>query len=50
MYEAFAHRGDEESYREEARWSRRWMAERFDPDFLNAQRQSIIGRGSSQQG
>jgi enoyl-CoA hydratase/carnithine racemase len=49
MYEAFAHRGDEEAYSEEARWSRRWMAERFDPASLDAKRQGIIGRGSSQQ-
>ena len=49
MYEAFGHRGDDEAYREEARWSRRWMAERFDPDSLNARREGIIGRGSSQQ-
>ncbi len=50
MYEAFAHRGDEEAYREEARWSRRWMAERFDPATLDTRREGIIGRGSSQQG
>jgi len=49
MYEAFAHRGDEESYREEARWSGRWMAERFDPAALQARREGIIERGSSQQ-
>jgi enoyl-CoA hydratase len=49
MYEAFAHRGDEDAYREEARWSRRWMAERFDPATLDARREGIIGRGSSQQ-
>jgi enoyl-CoA hydratase len=49
MYEAFAHRGDEESYREESRWSQRWMDERFDPASLDARRDGIIGRGSSQQ-
>jgi len=49
MYEALAHRGDEESYREEARWSRRWMDERFDPARFAARRDGIISRGSSQQ-
>ena len=50
MYEALAHRGDEESYRDEARWSRRWMAERFDGAALEARRSGIIERGSTQQG
>ena len=49
MYEAFAHRGDDEAYREEARWSRRWMEERFDPAAFRSRREGIIGRGSSQQ-
>jgi len=49
MYAALAHRGDEESYREEARWSRRWMKERFDATAFQARRDSIIERGSSQQ-
>ena len=50
MYGTLAHRGDEESYRDEARWSRRWMKERFDPDAFRARRDGIIERGSSQQG
>ena len=49
MYAALAHRGDEESYRDEARWSRRWMKERFDPAAFQARRHGIIERGSSQQ-
>ena len=49
MYAALAHRGDDESYRDEARWSRTWMKERFDPVAFGAKRDSIIERGSSQQ-
>ena len=49
MYRALAHRGDEESFREEARWSQRWMADRFDPAAFGARRDGIIERGSSQQ-
>ena len=49
MYVALAHRGDDESYRDEARWSRRWMKERFDPAAFRARRDGIIARGSSQQ-
>jgi enoyl-CoA hydratase len=48
MYEALAHRGDDESYEEEARWSRRWMKERFDPVAFRSRRDGIIRRGSSQ--
>ncbi len=50
MYEALGHRGDEESYRDEARWSRRWMGERFDAAAFEARRDGIIERGSTQQG
>lgn len=50
MYEALAHRGDEESFRDEARWSRRWMQERFDASAFEARRDGIIERGSTQQG
>ena len=50
MYAALAHRGDEEAYLEEARRSRRWMAERFDPAAFAARRGGIIERGSTQQG
>lgn len=50
MYGALAHRGDEESYRDEARWSRRWMRDRFDPKAFEARRDGIIERGSTQQG
>ena len=49
MYATLAHRGDADAYREEARWSRRWMKERFDPEALVARRDGIIARGSSQQ-
>ena len=50
MYGALAHRGDEESYRDEARWSRRWMADRFDAAAFEARRDGIIERGAAQQG
>jgi len=49
MYEALAHGGDDESYKEEARRSRRWMKERFDPSAFDDRRQGIIARGSNQQ-
>jgi enoyl-CoA hydratase len=49
MYRALAHRGDDESYVDEARWSRRWMKERFDPAAFASRRDGIIARGSSQQ-
>jgi len=49
MYGTLAHRGDEQSYRDEARWSRRWMKDRFDPAAFQAKRDRIIERGSSQQ-
>ncbi|MGA2835754.1 MAG: enoyl-CoA hydratase [Acidimicrobiales bacterium] len=49
MYAALAHRGDEASYRDEARWSGRWMRERFDPVSFRNRRDGIIARGSSQQ-
>ena len=49
MYDTLAHRGDSESYREEARWSRRWMEQQFDPAALERRRAGIISRGSSQQ-
>ena len=49
MYEELGHRGDDEAFAEEARWSRRWMTERFDPDALAQQRARIIERGSAQQ-
>ena len=50
MYEALGHRGDPASYRDEARWSRRWMGERFDAEAFEARRDGIIERGSTQQG
>jgi enoyl-CoA hydratase len=49
MYAALGHRGDADAYREEARWSRRWMDERFDPSVFQARRSGIIERGSAQQ-
>ena len=50
MYEALGHRGDEQAYRDEAQWSRRWMGERFDAAAFEARRDGIIERGSTQQG
>jgi enoyl-CoA hydratase len=49
MYAALAHRGDDEAYADEARRSRRWMKERFDPADFQGRRHGIIARGSSQQ-
>ncbi|HEY4928179.1 MAG TPA: enoyl-CoA hydratase [Acidimicrobiales bacterium] len=49
MYDTLAHRGDGASYEEEARRSRRWMKERFDPAAFRSRRDGIITRGSSQQ-
>jgi enoyl-CoA hydratase len=49
MYVTLAHRGDDDAYRDEARWSGRWMRERFDPDAFRSRRDGIIARGSSQQ-
>lgn len=49
MYDQLALRTDEEAYREESRWSRRWMRERFDAGVFAAKRDDIISRGSAQQ-
>lgn len=49
MYGALAHRGDDGSYSDEARWSGRWMKEHFDPAAFQGRRDAIIERGSSQQ-
>ncbi|MBU6233570.1 MAG: enoyl-CoA hydratase [Acidobacteria bacterium] len=49
MYEAFGHRGDSDAFREEARWSRTWMKERFDAQRFESTRDGIIQRGSQQQ-
>lgn len=49
MYDAFGHRGDEDAFREEGRWSRRWTQERFDGASLDRRRKDIIDRGSAQQ-
>ena len=49
MYELLAHRGDDESYKEEARRSRRWMKHQFDPSAFATRREGIIARGSNQQ-
>jgi enoyl-CoA hydratase len=45
LYDAMAGRADRAAYAEEAAWSRRWMAEQFDPDRLGVQRESIMRRG-----
>ena len=49
MYESFGEGADDEAYLDEARWSRRWMQEQFDPASFEARRDTIIRRGSSQQ-
>jgi len=49
MYAAFGHCGDDDAFREESRWSRRWMRERFDEKRFESQRDGIIERGSQQQ-
>jgi enoyl-CoA hydratase len=49
MYDQLGHRGDEEAFAEEARWSRRWMRERFSASSFETRRSKIIERGSSQQ-
>jgi enoyl-CoA hydratase len=49
MYEAFAGRSGPDALADEARWSARWMKERFDPDALSKSKDRIIKRGSSQQ-
>jgi enoyl-CoA hydratase len=49
MYDALAFRSDDAVYADEARWSRRWMQDRFDADALSARRAGIIERGSAQQ-
>ena len=49
MYETLALRSDDDVYKEEARWSRKWMHDNFDGASFNNQRENIIARGSSQQ-
>ena len=49
MYDSLGNRSDDEAYLEEARWSRRWMTERFDAAAFLAGKDRIIERGSSQQ-
>ena len=49
MYETLGNRSDDDAYLEEAKWSRRWMKERFDAATFESQRDGIISRGSSQQ-
>jgi len=49
MYDALGHRSDDEAYLEEARWSRRWMTDRFDAAVFLAGKDRIVERGSSQQ-
>jgi len=49
MYDTFGHRSDDEAYLEEARWSGRWMADRFDPRAFAAGKDRLIERGSAQQ-
>ncbi|MEI8127135.1 MAG: enoyl-CoA hydratase [Actinomycetota bacterium] len=49
MYEELAHRSDAEAYREEAKISREWMKERFNPSVFEESRSGIIKRGSAQQ-
>jgi len=49
MYETLGNRSDDDAYLEEAKWSRRWMKERFDAATFESKRDGIISRGSSQQ-
>jgi enoyl-CoA hydratase len=49
MYEELGLRTDGDAYREESRWSRRWMKERFDGGAFSKKRDDIIARGSAQQ-
>jgi enoyl-CoA hydratase len=49
MYQAIGDLHGLDAYRRESRWSREWMAERFDQARLAEQRQAIIERGRSQQ-
>lgn len=49
LYLDFGHRGDAESFTEEARRSRVWMRERFSEQRFSQQRDAIIERGSRQQ-
>ena len=49
MYETLGNRSDDDAYLEEAKWSRRWMKERFDAASFESKRDGIISRGSSQQ-
>jgi enoyl-CoA hydratase len=49
MYDSFGSGADDNSYVEEARWSRRWMKEHFDASALEQRRNRIIERGSAQQ-
>jgi enoyl-CoA hydratase len=48
MYDTLASLPREEALREENRWSKRWMQERFDGERLGRQVDAIIERGSTQ--
>jgi enoyl-CoA hydratase len=49
MYAALAGRSDPDALVEEARWSARWMRDRFDAGALAKSKDRIIERGSAQQ-
>jgi len=40
----------QEAFRAEARWSRAWMADRFDQSRLTTEREKIVARGRAQTG
>ena len=48
MYGAMSALAGEEAWMEEAAWSRRWMAERFDQSRLVGEREHIMARGRAQ--
>ena len=49
MYRILAHRGDDDVFADESRWSRQWMKERFSAERFEEGRSALIERGSSQQ-
>jgi enoyl-CoA hydratase/carnithine racemase len=48
MYEAMSALAGEEAWLAEARWSRQWMADRFDQSRLVGERERIMTRGREQ--
>jgi enoyl-CoA hydratase len=48
MYEAMSAMAGEEAWLAESKWSRRWMADRFDQSRLAGERERIMARGRAQ--